>query len=130
MTLKWSLATKGLRPHGQLRQKLQQKFRKLEMLLEHFPSDAVFLQVNLERHPRKPLFIAGLTLYVPSNVLRAEKSGPDPVPAFDQAIKAVMRELAVLKSSLRRESEWNSTGRWEALRQASPPRVAQVAARA
>jgi ribosome-associated translation inhibitor RaiA len=126
MTLKWSLATKGMRPHGQLRQKLQQKIRKLEMHLQHFPSDAVFLLVNLERHPRKAHFVAGLTLYLPSNVLRAEKTGIDPTPAFDQAVKAVLRELAVLKSSLRRESEWKKEARWETLRQTPPPRLAQV----
>jgi len=111
MTLRWSLVTKGLRPHGQLKQKLQQKVRKLEKHLEHFPPDAVHLQVNLEKHPRKPIFEAGLTLRLPSNMLRAAKPGPDPVPAFDQAIKALLREIAVLKSVLRHESDWKRTVR-------------------
>ncbi len=106
MTLKWSLTTKGMRAHGQLVQKLQQKIRKLESHLEHFPPDAVFLEVHVEKHPRKPLFVAGLTLRVPSNQLRAEKTGADPVPAFDLAVKALLRELAVLKSALRHEREW------------------------
>ncbi len=106
MMLKWSLNTKGMRPHGQLREKCEQKIKKLESHLEHFPTDATYLQVNLERHPRKPIFIAGLTLRLPSNVLRAEKSGADPIPAFDQAIKALLRELAVLKSALRHEDQW------------------------
>ena len=106
MTLKWSLVTKSIRPHGQLQTKLQQKIRKLETHLEHFPQDAVYLQVNLERHPKKVWFEASLTLYLPSNVLRSEKSGPDPVPAFDSAVKALLREVSVLKSALRRESEW------------------------
>lgn|SRR5512133_2339451 len=106
MKLKWNLSTKGMRPHGQLKQKFQQKIAKLETHLEHFPQDAVFLEVHVEKHPRKPLFGAGLTLRLPSNQLHAQKSGPDPVPAFDQAIKALLRELAVLKSALRRESNW------------------------
>ncbi len=106
MTLKWSLNAKGLRPHGQLRQKLQQKIHKLETHLEHFPPDAVFLEVHLHRHPRKSWFGAGLTLRLPSNLLRAEKFGTDPIPAVDQAVKALLRELAVLKSALRHESEW------------------------
>jgi ribosome-associated translation inhibitor RaiA len=106
MTLKWNLAAKGFRPHGQLRQKLQQKIYKLETHLEHFPSDAVYLHVSLERHPKKAWFSVGLTLRLPSNLLRAEKTGPDPVPAFDQAIKALLREVAVFKSALRRESQW------------------------
>ena len=106
MMLRWSLTAKGMRPHGQLRQKLQQKVSKLENHLEHFPPDAVFLEVHLEKHPRKPMFVAGLTLRLPSNQLRAEKAGVDPIPAIDQAIKALLRELAVLKSALRHESEW------------------------
>ncbi len=111
MTLKWSLVTKGLRPHGQLQQKLRQKIRKLETHLEHFPPDAVYLQLALERHPKKVWFTAGLTLRLPSNILRAEKAGPDPVPAFDQGVRALLRELTVLKSALRRESQWQRAGR-------------------
>lgn len=114
MTLKWNLATKRMRPHDQLREKLEQKIRKLEAHLEHFPSDAVFLEVHLERHPRKTLFAAGLTLRLPSNVLRAEKSAEDPIPAFDQAVKALLREVAGLKSGLRREAEWKRVPRRQA----------------
>ncbi len=111
MTLKWTLVTKGIRPHGQLQKKLQQKIRKLENHLEHFPEDAVHLQVNLERQSKRVWFISALTLRLPSNILRAEKGSPDPVPAFDLAIKALLRELAVLKSALRRESDWQRTSR-------------------
>ena len=120
MKLKWSLKAKGMRPHGQLRQKLAQKFQKLESHLEHFPADAVFLEVYLEKHARKALFTAGLTLRLPSNQLRAQKSGADPVPAFDQAIKALLRELSVLKSALRHEKE---VKRFSAKQQRSAGRV-------
>ena len=48
MTLKWNLVTKGMRLHAQMQSKLEQKIAKLETHLEHFPSDAVHLQVN---HP-------------------------------------------------------------------------------
>ncbi len=106
MKLKWSLTTKGMRPHGQLQTKLEQKAAKLQTHLEHFPPDAVHLQVSLERHPRKPLFTAALTLRLPSNILQSEKTGSDPIPAFDKAVKALLREVAVLKSALRRESDW------------------------
>jgi ribosome-associated translation inhibitor RaiA len=111
MTLNWQLVTKHIRPHGQLQDKLRQKIRKLEAHLEHFPTDAVLLQVNLARHPKKLWFTASLTLHLPSNILRAEKYGPDPVPAFDLAVKAVLRELAVLKSALRREDQWKRAPR-------------------
>jgi len=111
MTLKWNLVTKGMRPHAQLQSKLEQKIAKLETYLEHFPSDAVHLQVNLERHLKRAWFDAALTLRLPSNILQSEKSGPDPLPAFDQAIKALLREVAGLKSDLRRESDWQRVAR-------------------
>jgi ribosomal subunit interface protein len=106
MTLKWNLVTKHIRPHDQLQQKLQQKVQKMETHLEHFPADAVNLQVNLSRQPKRESFTAALTLRLPSNILRAKKSGPDPIPAFDLAVKTLLREVAVLKSALRRENQW------------------------
>ena len=106
MTLKWNLVTKHIRPHGQLKTKFQQKISKLEAHLGHFPQDAVHLEVSLCRHPKKEWFDAALTLHLPCNILRAEKAGEDPVPVFDQAIKALLREVAVLKSTLRHESQW------------------------
>ena len=111
MKMKWALLTKGMRPRGQLQTKLQQKINKLETHLEHFPADAVHLQVNLQRHPKRDWFSASLTLRLPSNILHAQKYGLDPVPAFDQAVKALLRELVVLKSALRRESAWKRQGR-------------------
>ena len=99
MALNWNLTTKGMRPHGQLHTKLEEKLAKLEHHLEQFPADAVHLQVNLERHPRKPLFAAALTLHLPSNILQSEKQAPDPVPALDKAVKALLRCCAKSRSS-------------------------------
>ncbi len=111
MTLKWNLVTKGMRPHAQLQSKLEEKIAKLETHLEHFPSDAVHLQVNLERHPKRDWFDAALTLHLPSNTLESKKSGADPLPVFDRAIKALLREVAGLKSDLRRENDWKEVAR-------------------
>ncbi len=111
MNLKWSLVTKGMRPHAQLQNKLAQKIAKLETHLEHFPADAVHLQVNLERHPKREWFATALTLRLPSNILESKKDGPDPVPTLDRAIKALLREVAVLKAALRRESNWHDVAR-------------------
>jgi len=47
MTLKWIWSPKACARHAQLQGKLEQKIAKLETHLEHFPSDAVHLQVNL-----------------------------------------------------------------------------------
>ncbi len=121
MQLKWRLTAKGLRPHAQLRLKLAQKIRKLEAHLEHFPPDAVYLEVNLGRQPKKTGFAAALTLHLPSNVLRADKAGPDPIPAFDLAIKAILRELAVLKSALRHERDWRRASARAAVSAAGGP---------
>jgi ribosomal subunit interface protein len=114
MKLKWTLVARHMRPHGQMRGKLEQKIRKLEKHIEHFPADAVHLQVQLERHARKLDFEVALTLRLPSGVLRSEKTGSDPVAAFDQAIKVLLRELAMLKSALRRESQWQRRS-WPAM---------------
>jgi ribosome-associated translation inhibitor RaiA len=128
MTLKWTLVTKHVRPHGQLQKKLQQKIGKLEAHLGHFPQDAVHLQVTLARHPRKLWFTTALVLKLPSNILRAEKSGEDPVLAFDQAVKALLREVAVLKSSLRREDQWQSLSKPLAIPSMAAPAVHEVRA--
>lgn len=111
MTLKWNLVTKGMRPHEQLQNKLEQKISKLETHLEHFPSDAVHLQVNLERHPKRAWFGSALTLRLPSNILESRKTGADPITAFNQAVKALLREVAGLKSALRRENDWQRVAR-------------------
>jgi ribosome-associated translation inhibitor RaiA len=111
MTMKWNLVTKGMRPHAQLQTKLEQKIAKLEAHLEHFPSDAVHLQVNLERHTKRDWFDTALTLRLPSNILQSKKSGADPVTVFDQAIKALLREVSGLKSDLRREKDWRQVAR-------------------
>jgi len=106
MKLKWNLFTKGMRPHAQLLNKIEQKIAKLETHLEHFPSDAVHLQVHLEQHPKRDWFDTALTLHLPSITLESKKSGADPLPVLDRAIKAMLREVAGLKSDLRRESDW------------------------
>ena len=111
MTLNWNLVTKGMRAHLQMQTKLEQKIAKLETHLEHFPPDAVHLLVNLERHPKREWFDTALTLRLPSNILQSEKSGPDPITAFGQAVKALLREVAGLKSALRRESDWQRVAR-------------------
>jgi len=118
MKLKWTLITKGMRAHNQLQNKLSQKIKKIETHLEHFPPDAVHLQVNLQRSSKRDWFLAALTLRLPSNILRAEKSNSDPIPAFDQATKALLREIAGLKSVLRHESQWNRASRQTSLSRA------------
>ncbi len=101
MDLKWSLFTKDIRPHPQLRVKLQQKIHKLEEHLEQYPPDAVNLKVSLEKHQKKKWFRVALALKSPDGVVRVQKFGDDPISISDQAIKALLRELSRPKSALR-----------------------------
>lgn len=123
MRLKWNLVGKNMRPHSQLRNKLQGKIDKLQDHLQHFPEDATHLHVTLNRHPKKVWFTVALTLRLPSNILRAQKSGEDPVSALDRAVKALLRELSGLKSELRHESNWKPDAAATAI---EPPRVARL----
>ena len=124
-TLLWNLVAKNIHPHEQLRKKLRQKISKLEKHLQHFPAGTVHLHVALEKHPRKPLFRVGLTLRVPANILCSERHAADPIPALDRAVKALLRELAGLKSELRREAVWKRRQRRAALHQAKAARFAE-----
>ena len=109
--LPWNLVTKNLHGHELLRKKLREKIFKLEKHLTHFPADTVHLHIALERHPRKAFHTAALTLRVPSNILHSRKSASDVIKAFDDAVKALLRELASLKSELRREVFWKRKAR-------------------
>ena len=120
----WNLVTKNFHAHEQLQQKLRQTLTKLQKHLEHFPSDALHLQVVLEKHPRKSEFTAGLVLRVPSNILHSEHEARDPVPALNGAVKTLLRQLESLKSELRRELLWKRKGRRAELRAAKPLRFA------
>lgn len=107
MTLAWNLVSKHIRPHDQLQAKIREKICKLEEHLQHFPPETVHLLINLERHAKRDTFSAALTLRVPSNILHSQKeSKGDPIPAFDEAMRALMRELKDLKAELRREVAW------------------------
>ncbi len=113
----WNLVTKNLHGHELLRKKIRQKISKLERHLKHFPADSVHLHIGLERHPRRKLYTAALTLRVPSNILRSEKTASDVIKAFDTAVKALLRELESLKAELRREVFWKRKTRRGLLRE-------------
>jgi len=110
-TIPWNLVTKNLHGYELLYKKLHQKITKLERHLKHFPPDTVHLHITLERHPLKAQHTAALTLRLPSNILRSEKSSPDVIQALDLAVKALLRELESLKAQLRRETFWKRKAR-------------------
>ena len=120
MALPWNIVMKNVSPNDAripLEKKIRQKITKCERFLKHFPRDAVHLQIVLERHPRKDLYTASLTLRVPSDILHTQESGHDLVGAIDNAVKALLRELETYKSDLRGEESWKRKGRRQQLRQ-------------
>jgi len=118
MRIPWNIVTKNLSPDDAripLGKKLQQKIAKFDRFLVHFPPDAVHLQIDLEKHPRKDRYLASLTLRVPSDILHSEEAGRDLIGAFDDAVKSLLRKLKSYKSSLRREKFWKRKERREKL---------------
>jgi RNA polymerase sigma factor (sigma-70 family) len=113
----WNLVTKGVPESELVRRKLGRYLSKLGRHLRHFPPDAVHLHVALERHPKTHRCTAALTLRVPSNILRSEKSANDVVQALDRAMAALLRETESLKAELRREQAWKRKRRRAALRE-------------
>jgi ribosomal subunit interface protein len=115
--LPWNLVTKNLHGHELLRKKIHQKISKLEIHLKHFPVGTVHLHIALERHPKREFYTAALTLRVPSNILHSKSPRPDLIKAFDDAVKALLREVESLKAELRREAFWRRKARRGQLRE-------------
>ena len=107
----WNVVARNFSPSPLLQAKLRQKISKLERHLAHFPPDAVHLQIVSQKNLKKTEFTTGLTLRLPSHILRSEKKGADPIQALDLAVKALLRELSGFKSELRHEQAWKRKDR-------------------
>jgi ribosomal subunit interface protein len=118
MKLTWNIVTENMTWPKPLEKKLRQKITKLEQHLKHFPPDAVHLLISMERSRKKPLYTAALTLRVPHNILRAAKGARDPLPAFDNAVKTLLRELELFKAKLRHHEPWKRKARRKRLHEA------------
>jgi ribosomal subunit interface protein len=111
MNITWNIVTENMTWSKSLEEKLRQKINKLETHLQHYPPDAVHLQILLERSAKKPWHTAALTLRLPHNILQSKKAARDIVPAFDVAVRVMLRELETAKSKLRREDKWKRKDR-------------------
>lgn len=120
MELSWNLVAKNVSDSDMLHKKIIEKIAKLETHLQHFPPDAVHLHIAMEKHPKKEVHSVGLTLRLPSNILRSQKSHADPIKAFDDAVRTLLRELGTLKAELRREASWKPKRKREDLSQLRP----------
>jgi RNA polymerase sigma factor (sigma-70 family) len=58
-----------------------------------FPPERLHLQIRLEKDPKKQVYTTTLTLTAPADIVRIEKSAPDLVKAFDDALHALECEL-------------------------------------
>jgi ribosomal subunit interface protein len=123
----WNIVTRGLHGHPLLRQKISSKIRTLERHLQRFPSDAVHLLIELERHPRKPEHRAVLTLRLPSHILHADKSAKSVIAALSNAVRALLKELTTLKQRLREEPQWKRKARRRQLSFAPAPTESDAA---
>lgn len=117
----WNIVTRRLHGHPLLRERIRSKIRSLERHLQRFPSDAVHLLIELERHPRKEEHRAVLTLRLPSHILHADKSAKTVIAALSSAVKALLRELQTLKERLREEPQWKRKARRDQLSFAPAP---------
>jgi ribosomal subunit interface protein len=118
MKIPWNIVTKNVSPSDAripLEKKLQQKIAKFDRFLVRFPPDAVHLQIDLEKHPRKDRYLASLTLRVPSDILHSEEAGRDLIGAFDEAVKSLLRKLKSYKTSRHGEKFWKRKTRREKL---------------
>ncbi len=111
MELSWNLVVKNLEHDSELEARVRDELGKLERHLRRYPPDAMHLQVAIGRYPRKSFFTVALTLRLPSNVLRVEKSGAAMVPVLDDAIAVLARQIEGHRDELRQESIWKRRGR-------------------
>jgi ribosomal subunit interface protein len=105
-TIRWNIVNRGVNPGVTVHTSLTRKIARLAKHLMHFPPDALHLQVTLEKLSHDRGFNVRLTLRLPSNILHAEKSGPDLLAAIDGAANALEREVESVKAHLRGDYRW------------------------
>lgn len=85
---------------------------KLERHLRKFDPDLIDLRVSLARRVRpRTVFLASVTLYLPSTQLHAREEGARPVTALKHAFGQLLRELKTFKAKLRGEDKLRHTER-------------------
>jgi ribosomal subunit interface protein len=98
-SIQWNIITRNVEADQELQGKLRLKIARLEKHLKGFPAEPRHLQVRLEKRSDKQLYSAALTLTLPSDIVRAEKSAGDLLKAFDDALQTLQRELEALSRS-------------------------------
>jgi ribosomal subunit interface protein len=107
----WNIVTRAVHGHPLLRQRLRRAIARLERHLQTFAPDTVHLQIRLDGEAQPERITAALTLRLPSNILRAEKTHADAARAVRDAVGVLERRLEALKERLRREPAWKRKAR-------------------
>jgi ribosomal subunit interface protein len=97
-SIQWNIITRNIEVDQEFQGKLRLKIARLEKHLKGFSPERLYLQIRLEKHPSRQLYSTTLTLTSPADIFRAEKSAPDVLKAFDDALHALQRELEPLSN--------------------------------
>ena len=112
----WNLVTRNLHGHELLRKKIHEKITKLEKHLKHFPPDTVHLQIALERHPKKPLHTAALTLRCQRTAIPGATVGPRTrIEPSSSTFTSLASSGVPAEPGRRRASPGGSVVTWEAV---------------
>lgn len=106
MRINWNIVNRSGEAYDAVADRLRPKIAKLEKLLEHFPADAVHLQIVLDTRPADKTYEVSLNLRVPSDVLHVGKESHSLVAAVDEAVHTLVRRLKRLKARYRKDHAW------------------------
>jgi len=94
---------KGMEASAKVEKLIHTKARKLERFTRSFPEDAVHLRASINRHPRNATYTASLRLSFPQKIISAKESGAELLPALNDAVEDLFKQLEKFKSRLNRE---------------------------
>jgi RNA polymerase sigma factor (sigma-70 family) len=100
-SIHWNIISRNIKADQELQGRL--KIARLEKHLKVFAPERLHLQIRLEKEPKKQLYTAAMTLTTPADIFRVEKSAPELLKAFDDALHALERELENHNSTRIRE---------------------------
>ena len=85
---------------------IERQTRKIRKLLPTFPSDALSLNVTVEKLARGRQFRASLVLGMPQRTFRVEEIESNPTSGILRAYAELLRRVKKFKSQLNREKFW------------------------
>jgi len=104
--MKTHVSYRGVSEREPIVHELRRQGTKLDRRLKKFNPDLIDLHVSLERRVgRVILFVASVTLYLPSAQLNAREEAARPVIALKHACAELLRELMKFQARLRGEDK-------------------------